>query len=144
MTAVLESTPQPRALPPLEPSRELVVPGGRERTLANGLTVIAVERRSVPLVELRLRIPFGRAELDPSFVAASTLLSQTLFSGTTDMSTVEIAAELQKYGAALSASADADRLLISGNGLASAMDEILRILAHVLAAANYPSGEVAT
>ena len=138
------TTTGPRELPALEPNRELIVPGSVERTLANGLTVIVVERHSVPLVELRLRVPFGRPELEPSFVARAALLSQTLFSGTADMSTVDIAAALQTVGGALSASVDSDRLLVSGNGLASGLDRILQILADVLTGATYPDGEVTT
>ena len=134
----------PRELPALEANRELVVPASRERTLANGLTVIVVERRSVPLVEVRLRVPFGRAQLEPTFVARAALLSQTLFSGTADMSTVDIAAALQSVGGALSASIDADRLLVSGNGLATGLDRILQIMADVLTGSIYPEGEVTT
>lgn len=134
----------PRELPALEANRELVVPPGTERTLANGLTVIAIERRSVPLVELRLRVPFGRARLDPPFLATSALMSQTLFSGTADMSTVDIAAALQSAGGALNAGIDSDRLLISGNGLASGLDRILGILSDVLHSASYPDNEVTT
>jgi zinc protease len=133
-----------RELPALEANRELVVPPSSERTLSNGLTVIAIERRSVPLVELRLRVPFGRARLDAPFVAKGALLSQTLFSGTADMSTGDIAAALQSVGGALSAGVDSDRLLISGNGLASGLDRILGILADVLHSASYPEGEVTT
>jgi predicted Zn-dependent peptidase len=134
----------PRELPALEPNRELVVPGSSERTLANGLTVIVIERRSVPLVEVRLRVPFGRAELEPPFVARAALLSQTLLSGTADMSTVDIAAALQSVGGALSASVDPDRLLVSGNGLASGLDRILGILSDVVTGATYPENEVVT
>ena len=49
-----------RPLPALRPNRRLKVPKQAERTLGNGLTVIAVRRSSVPLVELRLWMPFGR------------------------------------------------------------------------------------
>ena len=98
----------------------------------------------MPLVEVRLRVPFGRATLDPPFVARAALLSQTLFSGTADMSTVDIAAALQTVGGALSAGVDPDRLLVSGNGLASGLDRILEILADVLRGATYPEGEVTT
>jgi zinc protease len=133
-----------RELPALEANRELVVPPSQERTLLNGLTIIAIERRSVPLVEIRLRVPFGRAEIDPPFVARAALLGQTLFSGTEEMSTGDIAAALQSVGGALSASVDADRLLVSGNGLASGLDRILGILADVLRGATYPEGEVTT
>jgi len=134
----------PRQLPALEENRPLVVPASTERTLANGLTVIVVERRSVPLVEVRLRLPFGRDVLDPPFVARAALLSQTLFSGTETMSTVDIAAALQTVGGALSAGVDADRLLVSGNGLASGLGRILEILSDVLQGATYPDDEVTT
>jgi predicted Zn-dependent peptidase len=134
----------PRELPALEANRELTIPPGSERTVDNGLTVIAIERRSVPLVELRLRIPFERANLDRPFVARAALLSQTLFSGTATMSTVDIAAALQTVGGALSAGVDADRLLVNGNGLASGLPDILGILSDVLTGATYPDGEVET
>jgi zinc protease len=133
-----------REVPALEANRKLVLPTSQERTLPNGLTIIAIERKSVPLVELRLRVPFGRSTADPSFVARAALLSQTLFSGTTTMSTVDIAAELQTVGGGLSAGVDSDRLLISGNGLADGLGRMLEILAEVLTAATYPAGEVET
>ncbi len=142
--SVTGSVAPPRELPALEANRELIIPPGAERTLDNGLTVIVIERRSVPLVEVRLRVPFGRAQLDPPFVARSALLSQTLFSGTDTMSTVDIAAALQTVGGALSAGVDPDRLLVSGNGLASGLDRILSILVDVLHGATYPESEVTT
>jgi len=126
-------------LPALGPTRPLTLPDSVERTLPNGLTVIAVRRPAVPLVEVRLRVPFEEAHL-----ARSALLSHTLFSGTADMSNVDIAAELQKVGGGLSAGVDPDRLQISGNGLVSGLDRILDILASVLVGATYPGDEVAT
>ena len=134
----------PRELPALETNRELVLPSDAERTLDNGLTVIAIERRSVPLVELRLRVPVERRTLDLPFLARAALLSQTVFSGTPDMTTAQIAAALQSVGGALSASLDADRLLVAGNGLATGRPRILGILAEVLTSATYPEGEVTT
>jgi len=126
-------------LPGLGPNRELHVPSTVERTLAGGLTVLAIRRASVPLVEVRLRVPFAQAEL-----AASSVLTQTLFSGTADKSTVEIAAALQSVGGALSAGADPDRLLVSGNALVTGLDKLLDILADVLTGATYPGDEVET
>jgi len=137
-------TAGPRELPALEPNRELVLPTSFERTLASGLTVIAIERRSVPLVEVRLRLPFGRNALDREYVAQSALLSQTLLSGTAEMSTVDIAAALQSVGGALSAGVDPDRLLIAGNALAGGLERLLDILSDVLRGATYPDGEVTT
>jgi predicted Zn-dependent peptidase len=128
-----------RSVPALGPNRPLKLPKAVERTLDNGLTVIAVRRSSVPLVEVRLRMPFAKAHL-----ARSAMLTQTVLSGTSTMSTVDIAAELQKVGGGLSAGADPDRLLVSGNALAAGLDRLLDILADVLTDAAYPNEEVTT
>ena len=126
-------------LPDLIPDAKLKLPREAERTLPSGLTVIAIRRPAVPLVELRLRVPFGRAPL-----ARATLLSQALFTGTGTMSSVQIAAELQAVGGGLAAGLDPDRLLINGNALASGLDRMLEILAAVLTDPAYPNEEVAT
>ena len=128
-----------RTLPDLLPDAKLKLPREAERTLAGGLTVIAIRRPAVPLVELRLRVPFGRTPL-----ARATLLSQALFTGTGTMSSVDIAAELQTVGGGLSAGLDPDRLLITGNALAAGLDRMLEILAAVLTDPAYPKEEVAT
>ncbi|MGK5742655.1 M16 family metallopeptidase [Micromonospora sp. URMC 103] len=137
MTATV--SPGPRTLPPLGPTRKLKLPKQAERTLGNGLTVIAVRRPAVPLVELRLWVPFGRAHL-----ARGGMLSQTLLSGTSTMTSVQIAAELQKVGGGLSAGVDPDRLMLSGASLVTGLDRMLEILAEVLTGATYPNEEVAT
>ncbi|MEV6629468.1 pitrilysin family protein [Actinoplanes sp. NPDC051470] len=127
------------SLPGLAADAKIKLPRSAERTLASGLTVIAIRRPAVPLVELRLRVPFGRAPLP-----RATLLSQALFTGTGDMSSVEIAAELQAVGGGLSAGLDPDRLLITGNALAAGLDRTLEILAQVLTDPAYPADEVGT
>jgi len=126
-------------IPDLIPDAKLKLPREAERTLPGGLTVIAIRRPAVPLVELRLRVPFGRAPL-----ARATLLSQALFTGTGTMSSVQIAAELQAVGGGLSAGLDPDRLLVTGNALAGGLDRMLEILAAVLTDPAYPNEEVAT
>jgi zinc protease len=128
-----------RTLPDLVPDAKLKLPKQVERVLASGLTVIAVRRPGVPLVELRLRLPFGRAPL-----SRATLLSQALFTGTDTMSSIDIAAELQTVGGGLSAGLDPDRLLVTGNSLAAGLDRMLEILARVLTDPAYPAEEVAT
>jgi len=126
-------------LPDLGPLKPLTIPDTAERTLPNGLTVIAVRRSAVPLVEVRLRLPFAGTPL-----ATSTLLTNTLFSGTSTLSTVDIAAELQAVGGGLGAGSDPDRLMISGNALASGLGRLLEILSQVLTDAAYPTNEVDT
>ncbi|MDH6465207.1 zinc protease [Micromonospora sp. A200] len=137
MTTTAPATP--RALPPLGPTRKLKVPKQAERRLANGLTVIAVRRPAVPLVELRLWMPFGRTHL-----ARGAVLSQTILSGTQTHTATQIAAELQKVGGGLSAGIDPDRLMLSGAALVTGLGRMLELAADVLTDATYPADWVGT
>ncbi|SCL19184.1 Predicted Zn-dependent peptidase [Micromonospora nigra] len=137
MSAVVQAGP--RTLPPLGPTRRLKLPKQAERRLGNGLTVIAVRRPAVPLIELRLWMPFGRVHL-----ARGAMLAQTMLSGTDTLSSVRLAAELQTVGGGLSAGIDPDRLMLSGAGLVTGLDRMLDLLGQVLTGATYPGDEVGT
>ncbi|SCL68973.1 M16 family metallopeptidase [Micromonospora chersina] len=136
MTTVETGT---RPLPALGPNRRLKLPKQAERTLDNGLTVIAVRRSAIPLVELRLWMPFGRTHL-----ARGGMLAQTLLSGTETHTATQLAAELQKVGGGLSAGVDPDRLMLSGASLVTGLDRMLELLADVLTGATYPADWVET
>ncbi len=134
MTAALS------VVPPLTKPRKAKPFTVAERTLDTGLRTLVVRRAGVPLVELRLRVPFsGRAA---SHSAKSSVLTETLLSGTEDTSAVDIAIALQEVGGSLNVSADPDRLMLSGNALASGLPRLLELLAGVLNGASFPSEEV--
>ncbi|MFC0031298.1 M16 family metallopeptidase [Micromonospora chaiyaphumensis] len=137
MSATVETGTRP--LPALGPNRRLKLPKQAERTLGNGLTVIAVRRSAIPLVELRLWMPFGRTHL-----ARGGMLAQTLLSGTETHTATQLAAELQKVGGGLSAGIDPDRLMLSGAGLVTGLNRMLELLADVLTGATYPADWVET
>ncbi|GGK16984.1 peptidase M16 [Pilimelia terevasa] len=126
-------------LPALGRPTKLKIPATAERRLRSGLTVIAVRRPAVPLVEIRLRIPFARAPL-----ARASVLASALFTGTSQRSAVELAAALQAVGGGFGADHDPDWLTVSGNCLASGLDTTLELLHEVLADAAYPAHEVTT
>ena len=98
----MTSTAQ-RPVPPLARPRTPKLPVVAERTLDNGLRVLAVRRRGVPLAELRLRVPFagpsgkgGRAH-----TAQAQLLGDTLLSGTERRTAAQLAADVQALGGQL-------------------------------------------
>ncbi|MFG1928280.1 M16 family metallopeptidase [Cryptosporangium sp. NPDC048952] len=132
-----------RTVPGLEEPRALPEPEVAERTLTSGLRVVAVRRGTVPLVELRLRIPFAGAAAGAD-VPVSAVLANTLLSGTDAHTNVELAAELQKIGGGLSVGVDPDRLVVSGNTLSDGLGRLLEILNEVLSSATYPEREVRT
>jgi zinc protease len=113
-----------------------------ERTLDSGLRVLAVRRPGVPLVELRLRIPFLSARAAHS--ARATLLSDTLLTGMPSYDRSGLAAAVQGLGASLGVGVDADRLMISASVLAANLPPLLAILAEALTQASYPAEEVET
>jgi len=131
---------QPRPVPALGTARTARLPTVAERTLDNGLRVLAVRRAGVPLVELRLRVPFSGNGAD--HVAKAQLLGDTLLSGTDRRTAGQLAADLQALGGSLSASTDSDRLGLGGSVLNSGLPGLLALLGEVLTGASYPKDEV--
>ncbi|GAA1288647.1 pitrilysin family protein [Pseudonocardia aurantiaca] len=135
----------PRTLPPLGPTRAVPLPDVEEQTLPSGLRVLVAHRPGVPMVELRLRVPFaapddaGTAE----HPAVAELLSSTLLTGTESRDRVGIDDELAAVGADLGVSVDPERLQVSGSGLSAGLPDLLSVLADVLTSATHPDGEVA-
>ena len=131
----------PKTVPALGPVPRVKQPTAAERVLPSGLRVVAVRRPGVPLVEMRLRIPFsGTAASHP---ARSSVLSNTMLAGTEQHNQVELAAALQALGADLSVSSDSDRLVIGGAVLRTGLTDLLGLVAEVIGSASYPNREVA-
>ncbi len=129
-----------RPLPALGPQRTPELPEVAERTLGNGLRVLAVRRAGVPLAEVRLRVPFsGSGE---EHTARAQLLGDTLLLGTDRRSAAQVAADLQALGGSLSASTDSDRLGLGGSVLADGLPGLLELVSEVLRSAAYPTEEV--
>jgi predicted Zn-dependent peptidase len=130
----------PRPVPPLGEQRVLEAPAATDTVLNTGLRVLAVRHPRVPMVELRLRIPFaGSAKLH---AARAELLSETLFAGTKRRDRVRIDTDLGTIGGDLSASADPQRLVIGGAALAEGLPTLLDVLADALTGARHAPDEV--
>ncbi|WP_214369109.1 M16 family metallopeptidase [Pseudonocardia sp. H11422] len=159
MTSVAETTPAghrsaeeigrtpagPRRLPPLGVTKTVPLPDVVTRTLPSGLKVLAAHRSSVPMAEIRLRIPFAAPgdTADPAHTARAELLSSTLLTGTPGRDRVAIDDELAAVGAELHVGVDPERLQVAGAGLADGLPAVLAVLAEVLTGATYPDAEIA-
>ncbi|MGH4016004.1 MAG: M16 family metallopeptidase [Pseudonocardiaceae bacterium] len=130
----------PRPLPPLGVQRTLPAPAAVDTVLDNGLRVIAVHRPAVPMVELRLIIPFGGTHR--THAARAELLADTLLCGTPRRSRFEVDTALGAVGGDLSVRVDPEHLSVSGSGLASGLDVLLDVLSDTLTSASYPAAEV--
>jgi predicted Zn-dependent peptidase len=131
-------------VPPLgepRPQPDLAV---TDVTLPNGLRVVVVPRPGVPLVELRLRIPFaaGSARAAAQHGARTSVLSGAVLLGTEQHDQTEIAQLVQEHGGELSVSTDPDRVLFATTLLAEGLTPVLGVLAEVLTSATYPNDRV--
>ncbi len=127
-------------LPALGPSRAARRPTSAQRQLDSGLQVLAVRMDGVPLVEVRLQIPFaGRTATHRS---ASALLANSLLLGTAHRTELELVQALQELGTEVGVAADADRLTIGGTVLRSGLPALLDLLAEILTGAAYPAEPV--
>jgi zinc protease len=131
-------------VPPLGEPRPAQAPEVHESTLPTGLRLVVVPRPGVPLVELRLRVPFaaGAPRQAAVHAARTSVLSGGVLLGTAAHDQLEIAQLLQAHGGELSVSADADRLLFSTTMLPDGLGAVLGVLAELLAAPTYPAGPV--
>ncbi|WET80674.1 pitrilysin family protein [Amycolatopsis sp. QT-25] len=130
----------PRPVPPLGTQRAAADLSHVDTTLSNGLRVLAVRKPTVPLVELRVWIPFaGEDKLHP---ATAEVLAETLLTGTARRDRIEIDAELALIGGDLASGVDPERLIITGTSLADGLPTMLDVLADALTGASYVDAEV--
>lgn len=134
-------TPQgQRAVPPLGEQGVAADLSHVDSVIGNGLRVLAVRKANVPLVELRLSIPF--AGTDPLHPATAEVLAETLLTGTARRDRVAIDTELALIGGELGTAVDPERLAFSGSSLAAGLPTLLDVLADILTSASYADAEV--
>lgn len=129
-------------VPEVPPLKAIKLPAVADRTLANGLRVLAARRSGVPRLEARLVVPTARNRSAVD-AAKARVLAKTILSGTAARSDVDIAQELQRIGGNLDAIVDSEDLILFGSSLAGEAPAFLALLGEVLREATHPDGEVA-
>ncbi|AZI58408.1 insulinase family protein [Nakamurella antarctica] len=134
----------PRTIP------ELTSPVRRSQTkvselvLESGLRVIVARKAGTPLVELRLRIPFGgKASAAGTHAARAEVLAASVMLGTKRRDREGVDAELATVGGHLGASVDAQRLVFAGSVLSTGIGVLVDVLADTLTGAAYRAKDVA-
>jgi zinc protease len=137
LLAQVETTPPPPAAP-----REPVLPKPVEKTLKNGLRVIVVQKRGVPIVEARLLIKTG-SEADPAELAGlADMTASLLTKGTKTRSAEEIARGVDALGATLQSGAGWDASNISLNVMSANLPKAMTYLADVVRNPAFAKDEI--
>ena len=136
-----QETFRSQAPAPLQP-RPIAIPTPRETTLSNGLSLVVVEDSRLPLVSYRLAFRVGGAFDPPAHPGLTDLLAGLLPEGTESKTSKEIADEVARMGASLSAGATSDYTIVGASALAKFNDPIMDLIAEVILEPSFPENEV--
>ncbi len=123
-------------------AQTIQLPKSKTEVLANGLKVTLAEQHTVPLIEVRMRIPAGIAYEPEGKEGLARLTAELLTQGTAKHSATEIATALDQIGATLRTAATPDYLLVSMSTLARHRSAALKLLAECIVEPTFPDPEV--
>ena len=133
----------PTRPPPPTTLRTMQLPPFSEGSLPNGLQIVVVENRRLPLVSISLTMPAGSSYDPVGKEGLASLTSDLLLRGTTTRSADEIAAEIEYVGSTLSAGAGADFLTLSTTVLGEHVELAFELIGDMLLNGTFPEDEVA-
>jgi zinc protease len=142
LIAPMPMSAQAPARPAVGPERAFTPPPRVERTLSNGLRVVAVRYATVPKVSAILTIESGLA-VDPAEKAGlAQFVVDAVREGTTSRDSRQIRQEIFAMGATLTAAAGQDTSSFTMRGLADTLPAMMAILADVVRNPTFPQAEI--
>jgi zinc protease len=127
--------------PPLAP-RPLNLPDHFETTLANGLGLVVVEDKRLPLTSFRLAFRSGDANDPTELPGLSDMMTHLLTEGTATRTSRQIAEEVERLGATLNVGSGSDFTTVAASALSLYSEEILELLAEVTLSPSFPQNEI--
>ena len=129
-------------------SREILrvkLPKPIEAKLSNGLIVLILEDHRAPFINLQLHIERAGALFEPSSMAGlANATAQMLREGTASWSSIQIAEQIDRLGAALGAHASfgSSDTVLSASGLSQNFDDWFAVAVDVLLRPSFPADEL--
>ena len=132
----IDGLPKPAAPRPAK----LIAP--QEKTLANGLRVIVVERPGVPLLSAALIVRSGSEADPPKLAGLAQFTGDLLTQGTATRTAPQIASEIESLGASLTAEAGWDSIELNLKTLSANAGHAFEILADVARNPKFADDEI--
>jgi len=141
LPVVAQDTEQTTPPPPAAP-RQVNIPTPAEKTLANGLRIIVVPKKGLPLVAARLLIRTG-GEADPADRPGLADMTATLLvKGTATKSAEEIARGVEALGATMESGAAWDASGVNLSALSNNFSKSLAFVADVVRNPTFTKSEL--
>lgn len=130
--------------PPYGPAPVIKTPLVWESDLTNGMKVLGITDREVPLVEFNITLDGGLLLDDINRVGAAQLMGLTWDKGTTDKTTAELQDAIKDLGARINISVSGQKVRISGYCLSNNFEVTLRLLQEILLTPRFDQNEFNT
>lgn len=142
LAAVATPVAAQEAPPPPAAPRSVKLPKPAERTLKNGLRVIVVERRGVPLVTAQMVVRSG-AETDPAEKwGLADMTASLLTKGAGSRTAPQIAEAMETLGATINSGAGWDGTSVATNVMSSKLEPAMAIFADVVLRPTFQEEEL--
>jgi zinc protease len=126
---------------PAQP-RPVSIPKPVEKTLPNGLRVIVVERKNVPLVTAMLMVKSG-GEVDPNNLAgAADMTAELLTKGTKTRTASQIAEQIEFLGGSIESGASWDFSSVTFRVMSDKLDKAMEIAADTVQNPTFAQEEI--
>jgi zinc protease len=142
MTGNLQTENFRRDMPPPLAPRPLNVPEAVQTRLANGLGLVLIEDKRLPLISFRLAFRSGDSNDPANLPGLTDMMSHLVSEGTETRTSRQIAEEIERLGATLSIGSSSDFTTIAASSLSIYGGEILELIADVTMRSTFPQNEV--
>jgi predicted Zn-dependent peptidase len=136
-------TAPPRQAPPVAPVAELTFPEVEHARLSNGIEVTLARRMTIPKISLALTFDAGTAADGAERAGTQSLMMELLKEGTTSRSTLEIAVEEERLGAAIGTGTSTDSSTVTMTALTANLVPSLELMADIARNPAFAPAEVA-
>ena len=128
--------------PPHQPASALGLPPHRRTKLRNGLPLLALQDRRLPLIGVQLLLKAGAIDEPAAETGLAEFTAQMLRQGTRRMSADQISRTVDQAGASLTASSGYEFTSIACGGRTRTLELCLQLVADLARSAGFPAKEL--
>ncbi|MGI8469671.1 MAG: M16 family metallopeptidase [Pyrinomonadaceae bacterium] len=114
-----------------------------ETKLSNGLKIIIFEDRRLPITSFRLAFRTGDIDDPQNQRGLTAAVTHLLREGTATRTSQQLAEDIEKLGATLTASSSSDNTIVAASSLSAYSSNVLKLMAEMTLTPSFPENEVA-